>query len=35
MFTAASATDVKTREMFVDLLAKYLRAGQVDAGFPE
>ncbi|ORY78924.1 glutaminase GtaA [Leucosporidium creatinivorum] len=35
VFTAASATDVKTRDLFIDLLVKYLKAGKVDAGFPD
>ena len=35
MFAAASATDVAGRDLFVDLLAKYLKAGRVDAAFPE
>ena len=35
MFAAASATDAKGRDSFVDNLVKYLTAGKVDAPFPE
>lgn len=34
-FAAASATDVKARDMFIDALVDYLKAGRVDAAFPE
>ncbi|GAA5914563.1 hypothetical protein JCM6882_000420, partial [Rhodosporidiobolus microsporus] len=35
VFAAASATDPEERELFFDLLVKYLRGGKVDAGFPD
>lgn len=35
MFAAASASNVKTREMFVSAIVKYLEAGKVDAAFPD
>ncbi|KAK4694522.1 hypothetical protein P7C70_g8718, partial [Phenoliferia sp. Uapishka_3] len=34
-FAAASATDVRTRDMFMDSLVAFLEAGKVDAAFPE
>lgn len=35
LFAAASATSPKTRDLFVNLVVKYLEAGHVDAAFPE
>ncbi|BGP39357.1 hypothetical protein JCM10449v2_003295 [Rhodotorula kratochvilovae] len=35
IFAAASATDAKGRDSFVDNLVKYLTAGKVDAPFPD
>lgn len=35
MFAAASTTDAKSRDGFVNLLYDYLEAGQVDAAFPD
>ncbi|GAA5829765.1 hypothetical protein JCM11251_007872 [Rhodosporidiobolus azoricus] len=35
VFAAASAIDKQGREFFFDLLVKYLKAGKVDAGFPD
>ncbi|GAA5906567.1 hypothetical protein JCM5296_000291 [Sporobolomyces johnsonii] len=35
VFAAASATDKQTRDMFIDLLVKYLKEGKVDAAFPD
>ncbi|BGP31425.1 hypothetical protein JCM10296v2_003189 [Rhodotorula toruloides] len=35
VFAAGSATDKKGRELFIDLLVDYLKAGKVDATFPD
>jgi len=35
MFAAASTDDKKTQDMFIDDLVSYLKAGKVDAAFPE
>ncbi|GAA5852107.1 hypothetical protein JCM5353_007477 [Sporobolomyces roseus] len=35
MFAAASTDDNKTQDMFIDDLVSYLRAGKVDAAFPD
>ncbi|GAA6036100.1 hypothetical protein JCM8097_006615 [Rhodosporidiobolus ruineniae] len=35
LFAAASATDPQTRDLFVDKLVEYLKAGKVDAAFPD
>jgi len=35
IFAAASTDDKKTQDMFIDDLVSYLKAGKVDAAFPE